>query len=57
MYIQNLLQMTIIIANIFTLKKRFDAIDDPQKRAKAAAKIAERIGDNDYWVEYAENVL
>lgn len=39
------------------LKARLDKTKDPAKRAVVAAKIAERIGSNDYWIEYAQDNL
>lgn len=37
------------------LKSRLESISEPKKRASAYAKIAERLGDIDYWTDYYEN--
>ena len=35
------------------LKQRIESITDPNKKATTVRKIAEKLGDDDYWVEYA----
>jgi hypothetical protein len=35
------------------LKQRIESIADPAKKATTVRKIAEKLGDDDYWVEYA----
>jgi hypothetical protein len=35
------------------LKQRIESIADPTKKATTVRKIAEKLGDDDYWVEYA----
>ena len=38
------------------LKQRIEAISDPSKQAATIRKIAEKLGDDDYWVEYASKL-
>jgi len=38
------------------LKGRIESVSDPKKRQNATAKIAERLGDVDYWVDYASKL-
>ena len=38
------------------LQERIEAIADPAKREATVAKIAERLGDEDYWVTYAKRI-
>lgn len=35
------------------LKQRIESIADPTKKASTVRKIAEKLGDDDYWVQYA----
>jgi hypothetical protein len=35
------------------LKQRIESITDPARKATTVRKIAEKLGDDDYWVEYA----
>ena len=38
------------------LKQRIEAISDPLKQAATIRKIAEKLGDDDYWVDYASKL-
>ena len=38
------------------LKERIEAISDPLKQAATIRKIAEKLGDDDYWVDYASKL-
>jgi hypothetical protein len=38
------------------LKQRIEAISDPSKQAATIRKIAEKLGDDDYWVDYASKL-
>lgn len=38
------------------LQERIEAIADPAKRDATVAKIAERLGDDEYWVTYAKRI-
>jgi hypothetical protein len=40
---------------IDNLRSRLGEISDPKKRSNAYGKIAERLGDVDYWTDYYEN--
>ena len=38
------------------LKQRIEGISDPVRREGTIRKIAERLGDDDYWVDYASKL-
>lgn len=40
-----------------SLRERIERISDPEKRNASVGKIAEKLGDTDYWVEYAKKLF
>ena len=40
-----------------SLRERIERISDPDKRNASVGKIAEKLGDTEYWVEYAKKLF
>lgn len=40
-----------------SLRERIERISDPEKRNASVGKIAEKLGDTEYWVEYARKLF
>jgi hypothetical protein len=51
--LQNKLPTTLRQKLLTYLRSRIESLKDPTKRAGTVSKIAERLGDTNYWIDYA----
>ena len=45
-----------ILFRIIFIQKRLDGLTDEKKKVNAASKISDRLGDEEYWIEFAKNL-
>eukprot|EP01039_Chlorochromonas_danica_P008249 gene8249-9097_t len=55
--LENVLEEDEITALVKSLRQRLQSMSSPEKQAAVMAKIAQKIGDEDYWREYVEQNL